>query len=170
MAHASLTPALAAMMDRVGAAVPFAKGRNLLAELAGIELSTKRVERSAEADGKSAAVAIDAAAVATGEVVPLSLATPVAKLYVARRRHRDTRGACRTAGRDGKDPDGRNRGRHAGPARRAVRLQPRRLRARCCTGPFGEACSGGPLRETCTNCQIRPNRRHQYLRISLGFR
>ena len=53
---ASLTPGLAAMVDRVGAAVPFAKGRDLLAELAGVTLSTKRVERCAEADGKAVAV------------------------------------------------------------------------------------------------------------------
>jgi len=85
VAHASLTPGLAAMADRVGAALPFAKGRDLLAELAGIELSTKRVERCAEADGKAVAAAIDthAAAIKTGELVPLTPASPVAKLYVA---------------------------------------------------------------------------------------
>lgn len=85
VAHASGTPGLAAMVDRVGAAVPFGKGRGLLAQLAGIELSSKRVERGAEADGKAVAAAIDthAAAVATGEVVPLGPATPVDKLYIA---------------------------------------------------------------------------------------
>lgn len=56
VAHASLTPGLAAMVDRVGAAVAFGEGRDLLAELAGIELSTKRVERCAEADGKAVGV------------------------------------------------------------------------------------------------------------------
>jgi hypothetical protein len=35
VAHASLTPGPAAMADRVGAGVPFAKGRDLLAERPG---------------------------------------------------------------------------------------------------------------------------------------
>ena len=106
---ASLTPGLAAMVDRVGAAVPFAKGRDLLAELAGIELSTKRVERCAEADGKAVAAAIDshAAAVATGEVVPLGPATSVAKLYVAVDGTGVPAVPAGTAGRKGKGPDGR---------------------------------------------------------------
>ena len=84
MAHASVTPGLASMVDRVGAAVPFKKGRGLLAQLAGIELSAKRVERCAEADGKAVAAAIDthAAAVGSGEVVPLGPPGPVAKLYI----------------------------------------------------------------------------------------
>jgi hypothetical protein len=109
VAHASLTPGLAAMVDRAAAAVPFAKGRDLLAELAGIELSTKRVERCAEGDGKTAAAAIDthAAAVATGEVVPLGPATPVAKLYVAVDGTGIPAVPADTAGREGKDPDGR---------------------------------------------------------------
>ena len=105
----SLTSGLAAMVDRVGAAVPFAKGRDLLAELAGIELSTKRVERCAEADGKAIAAAIDthAAAIATGEVVPLGLAAPVSKLYVALDGTGIPAVPAGTAGRKGKDSDGR---------------------------------------------------------------
>ena len=105
----SLTSGLAAMVDRVGAAVPFAKGRDLLAELAGIELSTKRVERCAEADGKAIAAAIDthAAAIATGEVVPLGLAAPVSKLYVALDGTGIPAVPAGTAGRKGKDLDGR---------------------------------------------------------------
>ncbi|MDA8302066.1 MAG: ISKra4 family transposase [Actinomycetota bacterium] len=109
VAHASLTPGLAAMVDRVGAAVAFGEGRDLLAELAGIELSTKRVERCAEADGKAVAAAIDshAAAVATGEVVPLGPATSVAKLYVAVDGTGVPAVPAGTAGRKGKGPDGR---------------------------------------------------------------
>ena len=107
--HASLTPGLAAMVDRVGAAVPFEKGRDLLAELAGIELSTKRVERCAESDGRAVAAAIDihAAAVATGEVVPLGPTGPVAKLYIAVDGTGVPAVPADTAGRKGKDPDGR---------------------------------------------------------------
>src|SRR5664280_934648 len=84
VAGASLSPGLRAMVARVGAAAPFAKASDLLTELAGVELSTKRVERSAEADGTTL-VAIgdaEAAAVLTGRLVPLGPAEPVAKLYV----------------------------------------------------------------------------------------
>ncbi|MHB2024427.1 MAG: hypothetical protein ACYCO3_14055, partial [Mycobacteriales bacterium] len=107
--RSSLTPGLAAMADRVGAALPFAKGRDLLAELAGVELSTKRVERRAEADGRAVAAAIDthAAAVLAGELVPLAPATPVAKLYVAVDGTGIPAVPAETAGRKGKDPDGR---------------------------------------------------------------
>ena len=85
VAGASLSPGLRAMVARVGAAAPLAKASDLLTELAGVELSTKRVERSAEADGTTL-VAIgdaEAAAVLTGRLVPLGPAKPVAKLYVA---------------------------------------------------------------------------------------
>ena len=41
-------------------AVPFAKAGHLLAELAGIQLTAKRIERSGEADGAAAAAAITA--------------------------------------------------------------------------------------------------------------
>ncbi len=107
--HASLTRGLAAMVDRVGAAVAFGEGRDLLAELAGIELSTKRVERCAEADGKAVAAAIDthAAGVASGEVMPLGPLTPVAKLYIAVDGTGIPAVPAETAGRKGKGPDGR---------------------------------------------------------------
>ena len=73
------------MVDRVGAAAPFTKGRDLLAELAGVELTTKRVERRAEADGEAvgAAISAEAKAVAAGSVVPLGPTERVDKLYVA---------------------------------------------------------------------------------------
>jgi hypothetical protein len=53
-----LSPGLRAMMARQAAAVPFAKARGLLAELVGIALTAKRIERSAEADGAGASAAI----------------------------------------------------------------------------------------------------------------
>jgi hypothetical protein len=46
------------MVARVAAALPFAAGADLLADLAGIRLATKRVERCAEADGQAAAQAL----------------------------------------------------------------------------------------------------------------
>lgn len=58
VAGASLSPGLASMTARAAAAVPFAKAAGLLAGLAGIELTIKRVERSAEASGTTAAAAL----------------------------------------------------------------------------------------------------------------
>jgi hypothetical protein len=49
------------MVARVAAAVPFAAGADLSADLAGIRLTTERVERAAEADGRSAAAPVQRA-------------------------------------------------------------------------------------------------------------
>ena len=111
MAGASLSPGLRAMVVRVGAATPFAKASELLATLAGVQLTTKRVERSAEADGQ-ALVRIgdaEAAAVLTGQLTPIGPSTPVAKLYVAMDGTGVPTVPADTAGRAGKYPDGRAR-------------------------------------------------------------
>jgi len=111
VAGASLSPGLRAMVARLGAAAPFAKASDLLTELAGVELTTKRVERSAEADGQ-ALVAIgdaEAAAVLAGRLVPLAPTKPVAKLYVALDGTGVPTVPADTAGRAGKYPDGRAR-------------------------------------------------------------
>jgi hypothetical protein len=54
-------------------AVPFAKAGHLLAELAGIQLTAKRIERSAEADGAATAAAVTAHAdaICSRQVIPL---------------------------------------------------------------------------------------------------
>jgi hypothetical protein len=108
VAGLSLSPGLRAMVARVGAAAPFAKAARLLAELAGISLTTKRVERSAEADGAALAAIAErhAEAVATGKVVPLAAAKPVEKLYIALDGTGVPMVAAATAGRPGKGPDG----------------------------------------------------------------
>jgi hypothetical protein len=68
--EASLSPGLRAMVARAGAVAPFATAADLLAELAGIRLTDKRIERSAETDGAAAAVrfAAESAAIARGTV------------------------------------------------------------------------------------------------------
>jgi hypothetical protein len=48
VAGTSLSPGLAAMNDKAAAAGPFATAAGLLADLAGVHLTAKRVERSAE--------------------------------------------------------------------------------------------------------------------------
>ncbi len=82
---ASLSPGLERMVARVGAAQPFAKASGTLAELAGVELTPKRVERSSEANGGGLASAAEreAAAVLAGDLLPLGHGGPVEKLYVA---------------------------------------------------------------------------------------
>lgn len=111
VAGSSLSPGLRAMVARVGAQEPFRVARQDLAELAGLELTAKRVERGAEADGTlvRAAVEQEADAVAAGDLVPFGSAEPVDTLYVAL----DGTGVPTvphdTAGRRGKSPDGRAR-------------------------------------------------------------
>src|SRR5260370_4371246 len=58
--HASLSPGLRSMTARAATAVPFAKAAALLEEMAGIRLTAKRAERSAEADGAAARMAAEA--------------------------------------------------------------------------------------------------------------
>ncbi len=86
VAGTSMSPGLAKMTARAASAVPFAPARRLLAELADIELTVKRVERSAEADGAAAARAVsaEADAIRSRRVVPLLPAGPLPdKLYLA---------------------------------------------------------------------------------------
>ncbi len=80
----SLSPGLRRMVTRVGSQEPFAQGARDLAELAGIRLTAKRVERSAEATGARARVAAEAEADAllSDRLVPLALAAPPPRLYV----------------------------------------------------------------------------------------
>ncbi len=118
----SLSPGLRAMVARIGAATPFAKASTLLSELAGITLTTKRVERSAEADGVALAARIDteAAAILNGQLLPLAATTPVAKLYIAVDGTGVPMVAAETAGRAGKAADGRAHTREVKPL--SVRL------------------------------------------------
>ena len=73
------------MTARAATAVPFAKAAGLLAELAGIDLTVKRVERSAEAAGAAAAAATSAAGrrdlLAPGGPSPAARAGPGHALY-----------------------------------------------------------------------------------------
>jgi hypothetical protein len=70
---ASLSPGLRSMTARAAAAQPFAAAADMLAELAGIRLSAKRIERSAETDGAAVAARItaEAPAIARGKVAVL---------------------------------------------------------------------------------------------------
>ncbi|HWG62296.1 MAG TPA: ISKra4 family transposase [Streptosporangiaceae bacterium] len=107
---ASLSPGLRAMIARAAAAVPFAKAGALLTEFAGIQLTTKRVERSAEADGAAAGAAISAGAdaICSRQVVPLPPPAPLPDmLYLAIDGTGVPMVAAETEGRPGKGPDGR---------------------------------------------------------------
>jgi hypothetical protein len=73
VAGTSLTPGLRTMIDRAGAAVPFAPAGRLLADLAGLDVNAKAVQRTAETDGQAAAAMIEAraAAIRARTLVPL---------------------------------------------------------------------------------------------------
>lgn len=109
VAGGTMSPGLARMTDRAAAAVPFGAAATLVGELAGISLTGERARRRAEADGRAAAVMIEAgaAAIAAGQVVPMPAAGPVPDmLYICI----DGTGVpvitAETEGRDGKAGDG----------------------------------------------------------------
>jgi hypothetical protein len=107
--HASMSPGLAKMVARTAAAAPFAKASGLLGELAGITLTTKRIERSAEADGAAASAAIgaEADAICSRQVVPLPPPAPLPDmLYIAIDGTGVPMVAAATQDRPGKGPDG----------------------------------------------------------------
>jgi hypothetical protein len=110
VARASMSPGLRAMTARAAAAVPFAKAGRLLAELAGITLTTKRIQRSAESDGAaaSAAIAAQAEAICSRQVIPLPPPAPLPDmLYIAVDGTGVPMVAAETEGRPGKGDDGR---------------------------------------------------------------
>ena len=87
-----------------------------LSDLAGITLTTKRVERAAEAAGTTAAAAITekTRAILTRRVIPLPPPAPVADmLYIAVDGTGVPMTPAETTGRAGKYPDGRARTREA---------------------------------------------------------
>jgi hypothetical protein len=85
VAGTSLTPGLRKMIDRAGAAVPFAPAGRLLGDLAGLDVNAKAVQRTAEADGQAAAAAITAraAAITARTLVPLPPSPRPDILYTA---------------------------------------------------------------------------------------
>jgi hypothetical protein len=105
----SLSPGLAEMTALAGAEVSFARAARLLAGLAGISISPRTIERSAEASGAAAraATAAEAAAIRQRRILPLPPPGPLPDmLYV----EVDGTGvpvrASETAGRPGKGEDG----------------------------------------------------------------
>jgi hypothetical protein len=110
-AGASLSPGLAAMADRAAAAVPFEEAAGLLEELAGVQLTVKRVERAAEASGTAAAAAVRerAALITARKLTPLPPDPLPDKLYAAIDGTGVPVTARETAGRVGKGEDGRAR-------------------------------------------------------------
>jgi hypothetical protein len=106
----SMSPGLRAMTARAAAAVPFAKAGRLLAEMAGITLTTKRIERSAESDGAAASAVITAGAeaICSRQVVPLPPPAPLPDmLYIAVDGTGVPMTTAETEGRPGKGEDGR---------------------------------------------------------------
>lgn len=119
-AGTALSPGLAQMIARAGAEVPFGKAAALLADLAGIAVSARTIERSAEASGAAAraAGAAEATALRARTVIPLPPREPIPDmLYV----EVDGTGVPvrpgETEGRQGKADDGQARTREIKLAR-----------------------------------------------------
>ena len=111
-ARASMSPGLARMTARAAAAVPFARAAGLLAELAGIGLTVKRVERCAEAAGAAAAAAISAQtdAICARQLIPVPPPLPLPDmLYIAVDGTGVPMVPAATRGRAGKAEDGKAR-------------------------------------------------------------
>ncbi len=106
----ALSPGLAEMTALAGAETSFARAAGLLAGLAGITLSPKTIERSAEAAGAAAraATAAGASAIRERRIVPLPPPAPVPDMMYV---EVDGTGVpvrpSETAGRTGKGEDGK---------------------------------------------------------------
>jgi hypothetical protein len=98
-AGSSLSPGLRAMVDQA---------RRDLAGLAGLDLTTKRVERAAEADGDlgRASIEAEAEAIMAGTLIPLTSSEAVGKLYAALDGTGVPTVPADTQGRAGKAADG----------------------------------------------------------------
>ena len=110
VAGGSLSPGLAEMIALAGAEVSFARAAGLIATLAGIAVSARTIERSAEASGAAARAAAEdeAAAIRARAIVPLPPPEPVPDMLYA-----EAGGtgvpvrASETEGRAGKADDGK---------------------------------------------------------------
>ena len=111
IAGTSLSPGLTVMTDIAAAACPFAKAAGLLENLAGVQLTVKRVERAAEASGAAQAAAVRerSGLIAARKLVPLPPSPCPDMLYGAVDGTGVTMTAKETAGREGKGEDGRAR-------------------------------------------------------------
>jgi len=97
----TLTPGVLRMVGMVGAMVSFEEGHELLCDLAGVEISTKHIERAAEALGRE--VAQDERC---GVVSPPSQVGVASTLYLGLDGTGVPMRASELEGREGKQPDG----------------------------------------------------------------
>ena len=111
VAGTSLSPGLAAMNDIAAATGPFAKAAGLLEDLAGVQLTVKRVERAAEASGAAQAAAVRSGPRRSpaGSWCRCRRQPLPDMLYGAIDGTGVTTTARETAGREGKGEDGRAR-------------------------------------------------------------
>ena len=119
-AGTALSPGLAQMIARAGAEVPFGKAAALLADLAGVTVTAKTAERSAEASGAAARAAgtAEAAAIRARTIRPLPPPAPVPDmLYVEVDGTGVPMRPAETEGLDGKGQDGHARTREIKLAR-----------------------------------------------------
>jgi hypothetical protein len=120
VAGTSMSPGLTQMIARAGAEVPFGKAAALLADLAGIAVSAKTIERSAEASGAAAraATGTEAAGLRARTIRSLPPPEPVPDmLYVEVDGTGVPMRPSQTEGRQGKAGDGSARTREIKLAR-----------------------------------------------------
>lgn len=109
VAGESLSPGLQRMICRTGNSEPFAAARRDLSELAGVELTTKRIERASEAIGEAVRLQAEAnaEAVLRAAVLPIERGASIPKLYVTLDGTGVPTVSKENQGRAGKGPDGR---------------------------------------------------------------
>jgi len=105
----SLSPGMLRMVCRTGSEEPFVEARRDLKELAGVELTAKRIERATEATGESVRLGAEQEAdgIVSGQILPAVRAEPVAKLYITLVGTGVPTVPKENQGRPGKGPDGR---------------------------------------------------------------
>jgi hypothetical protein len=116
LAGTSRSPGLRTMIDIAAATAPFTAAGRLLADLAGLTVGAKMIERVAEADGLAAEAeqSLRTTEILAGRLVPLPPAPAPGRpvpdmLYVAVDGTGVPMRSTETAGRQGKGPDGRAR-------------------------------------------------------------
>ncbi|MGH7921888.1 MAG: ISKra4 family transposase, partial [Candidatus Dormibacteraceae bacterium] len=105
----SLSPGLLRMVARTGSDEPFGEARRDLQELAGLELTAKRVERTTEAVGESVRLGAEAEAdgILSGQILPALGVEAPTKLYITLDGTGVPMVPRENAGRRGKGVDGR---------------------------------------------------------------
>jgi len=105
----SLSPGMLRMVCRTGSDEPFGEARRDLKDLAGVELTIKRIERATEAAGESVRLGAEQESdgIVSGQILSALRAEAVPKLYITLDGTGVPTVPKENQGRRGKGPDGR---------------------------------------------------------------